>query len=256
MSMKMNSTGRSSRWLAEAVVSRAARLIPLMIVIATWPAAAAAHRIHVTTTIDGEGIHAEVRDSFGKAIADAEIEVTDPEGASLAKGRTDAEGRFSFTLASAPAHVNIVAKTMDGHKASLTIERERLIGAAGRDAGQSAGEAPDSARAHEHAHGDDHGHEHADDHDHAHRHEHPTEAHSHVEDNIESGMDRIEELNVQLARQQAALDELRAQLLRMRASQSGVTVESVCAGLGLILGLTGLITACMALRRASGRERR
>lgn len=256
MSMKINHTGRSSRWLTESAVSRAARLIPLMIVMAAWPAAAAAHRIHVTATIDGEGIHAEVKDSFGKAIADAEIEVTDPEGASLARGRSDAEGRFSFTLASAPAHVNIVAKTMDGHKASLTIERERLIGAVGRDAIQPEGDARDHVHAHDHAHGDDHGHEHAEDHDHAHRHEHPTEAHSHAEDKIESGMDRIEELNAQVARQQAALDDLRAQLLRMRASQSGVTVESVCAGLGLILGLTGLITACMALRRASGRESR
>lgn len=242
MSMNINRTGRSSRWLAESAVSHAGRWIPLMIVMATLPAAVAAHRIHVTATIDGEGIHAEVRDSFGKAIADAEIEVTDPEGASLAKGRTDAEGRFSFTLANVPAHVNIVAKTMDGHKASLTIERERLIGAVGRDAGQPAGDAPDHVHAHDHTH--------------QHEHEHPAEAHSRAEDKIESGIDRIEELNAQVARQQAALDDLRAQLLRMRASQSGVTVESVCAGLGLILGLTGLITACVALRRGTGRESR
>ena len=203
-----------------------------------------AHRIDVTAVVDHDGIHAEVKDSHGIAISEVSMEVTDPEGSVLARGETDAAGRFSFTLTSIPEHVNVVAKTVDGHRASLTLSREELTGekhgVIGADSGAQAEE--DQDHPHEHTAIDEH--------------VGIPKIHSSssMSPLLPSGLDDAEVLHSLLVRQQATLDDIQAQLLKMNRPKSGVSRESIVAGLGFIFGLTGMITAVYALRRASGKD--
>ena len=206
-----------------------------LIVLTACSSVALAHRIDVAAIVDHDGVHATVKDAYGVAISDANIEVTDPDGTVLAQGRTDADGRFTFTLETTPEHVNIVAKTTDGHRASLTLSREQLVH-------------PNSVSIQaEHEHGHEHGVGVANEN----QAESTTSTHA---DTIASGMSEIEILQALFVRQQAALDDIQEELLRINRSQSGIAPETAVAGLGFIFGLTGLITACYALRRASGRE--
>jgi hypothetical protein len=234
-----------------------------------------AHRLDLSATVDYAGVHVAVKDSFGTAISKVAIEVTDPDGKVLARGNTDAGGRFTFKLAATPEHINVTAKSADGHKAALTLSREQLTSK------DNAVIKPKHEHVHENeqtpaqkpAAGDT-----KDSADHALPAPAPSSSpapaaapapapvtpHAPAPSpaappapkavpvaEVTSEPDEIDELHGLLAKQQAALDSLQAQLLQMSQPKPGVSRESVIAGLGLIFGLTGLIASCYALRRAS-----
>jgi|GEM_PF-5493452 len=84
----------------------------------------------------------------------------------------------------------------------------------------------------------------------------PTTATSHAAVHQRSPADRaaLDRVGEVLVQHGAALSDIEHRLAEMERPRPGVSRESVVAGLGLIFGLTGLIAAVVALRRASGKD--
>ncbi|MBU0639292.1 MAG: carboxypeptidase-like regulatory domain-containing protein [Planctomycetes bacterium] len=206
------STERSTAYVRAAAVFLSALLAA---------APAEAHRVDVWAYVAGEQVIVEASYVDGAALQQANVRITDSAGATLATGVTDAEGRFSFTLAEISDHIDIVVDAGDGHQGRRTLSRAQLVGLATRM--QAARPAPqDSAGAAPGISGSD------------------------VAIRAE-----LAAIKMALVRNQATLLDVQEQLAELRRQQDRVSFESVLAGIGFIVGLTGV--AAYGLSRRSKR---
>lgn len=96
---------------------------------------ALAHRVMIFAWIDGSTVHTQSRFPGDRAVSAGEIIVCDSDGNRLLSGRTDGEGQFSFDLdrvaGPGPLQIKLVAGM--GHQASWKISAEEVAAArAGR----------------------------------------------------------------------------------------------------------------------------
>jgi len=195
----------------------------LAVVFASSPALA--HRVDVGAYVADGRVLVEACYSDGEAVREAAVEVTDPDGNVLIEGRTSAEGRYQFTLAAIPAHINVVVKTADGHRGAKTLPRESLLGLLG--AAQSEADASPMPSAVEP----------------------PTSGAATSErDNLAEIKPTLAQLKAALVRHEVALHDLQQQLALLNKPRGGVSTDRVLAGVGLIVGLTGIAAYCLARR--------
>lgn len=79
-----------------------------------------AHRVNVFAWVEGDTVHVESKFSGGKKVSAGTIIVTDPGGAELVRGTTNAEGEFSFKVPR-KTDLKIVLLAGAGHRAEWTI---------------------------------------------------------------------------------------------------------------------------------------
>jgi nickel transport protein len=182
-----------------------------------------AHGVSVFAWVDGDTVYVESKFSGGRKPKDALIEVVDGSGNLLLKGRTNAEGEFSFKVPQKTA-LKIVLMAGMGHRAEWTVPLEDLsdvpapaappvaapgTNAAGADspgASEAMGQPPQAPPA-------------------------------------APAVDALtaEELQQTI---EAALDRKLKPVMKMLAEsrRTGPSVRDVIGGLGYILGLVGLAT--------------
>ena len=181
--------------------------IPILLLTA---APALAHRLDVMAYVANGQILVEAHYSHGEPVPEAAIEVTDPDGNVLSRGQTDADGSYRFTLATIPAHINVVVKTNDGHRGSKTLPRETLQGLV------NAADTPTTAAT-----------------------------------NTNTETDDLAEIAMALRRHELALQDIQRQLARLNQNRTGVSADRILAGIGFIVGLTGVAAYCLARRPRS-----
>ena len=125
-------------------------------------------------------------------------------------------GKFQFILNEPPEHINIVANTGDGHKGSITLAREALRSAFE----QREDIVPVTMAA-------------------------TTETRSHSDSNTD-------EILQKMVLQEEMLREIKRDLEQLKKPRGGVSMDEVLAGIGFIIGLTGLAAYCLARRESSG----
>ena len=183
-----------------------------------------AHRIDVSVDITEGKIVVEARYHDGAPVREADVLVTDPDGSPLAEGTTDADGRFLFTLTTVPVHMNVVVETGDGHRGATTVSREDLARLAG------------DVEEHEHEGHDSSASEPA------------------ADDDSSADHDDLYEIEAALVRVETELHEIAHELEHLREHRAGTNLERVLAGVGFILGLTGVAAYCLARRPQHGRS--
>ncbi|MBU0617904.1 MAG: hypothetical protein KKI02_09325 [Planctomycetes bacterium] len=183
-----------------------------------------AHRIDVSVDIAEGKIVVEARYHDGVPVPEADLLVTDPDGSLLAEGTTDADGRFLFTLTTVPAQINVVVETGDGHRGAVTVSHEDLARLAGE------------VEEHEHEGHDSSASEHA------------------ADDDSSADHDDLREIEAALVRVETELHEIAHELEHLSERHAGTNLERVLAGVGFILGLTGVAAYCLARRPQHGRS--
>jgi hypothetical protein len=179
---------------------------------------ALAHRLDVSVDVTEGKVIVEARYNDGLPAREADVKVTDPDGNVLVEAKTDAKGTFRFTLAAIPEHVNVVVKTDDGHRGAVTVSREDLAGLAG------AGE------------------------EHVHAGHYPSASEPWTNEHSSADRDNLHEIEAALARIETELHEIDRELEHLRKHQAGASFDRGLAGVGFILGLTGVAAYCLARR--------
>lgn len=188
------------------------RLVALMLGLLPTPTHALAHRVDVSARIVAGEVLVKACYHDGLPVREADVTVRDSADKVLAEGTTDAHGRFSVRLTPIPAEVRVVVDTGDGHRGTTTAVREDQPAAAGATA----------------------------EHDHAPHHVSPP------------GHGDAHEMNAALVHIESELHEIAHELEHLRQQQSGASFERGLAGVGFILGLTGVAAYCLARRAKQG----
>ena len=81
---------------------------------------ALAHKAMIFAWVERDTIHTQSKLSGGKKVKGGDVIVFDPEGVPLLKGKTDANGMFSFKIPQR-TELKIVLKASMGHQAEWTI---------------------------------------------------------------------------------------------------------------------------------------
>jgi nickel transport protein len=84
------------------------------------PVPATAHRVTVFAWVEGETVYTESKFNGGKRVNGGDVQVYDLEGNQLLTGKTDEQGRFSFTMPK-KAGMRIVLQAGAGHRGEWTI---------------------------------------------------------------------------------------------------------------------------------------
>ena len=79
-----------------------------------------AHQVILLVWVDGDTVYIDSRFHGGDKVKAGNIIVTDPQGHELAKGKTDENGEFSFTVPK-KTDLKIVLLTGEGHRAEGTL---------------------------------------------------------------------------------------------------------------------------------------
>lgn len=91
-----------------------------LIAILLLPAVALAHGLRLTITVGNEAIAGQATYADGSPLADAPVELQAqgdrPTGATLARSRTNADGRFAFPSPRHPGEYRVVADDGLGHR--------------------------------------------------------------------------------------------------------------------------------------------
>ena len=85
-----------------------------------WPGLSAAHRVNVFAWMEGETVYTESKFSGGKRVNEGEVLVYDLNGNQLLKGKTNAQGEFSFKIPK-KSGMKIVLQAGIGHRGEWTI---------------------------------------------------------------------------------------------------------------------------------------
>ena len=85
------------------------------------PSAVFAHGLDLTCTFRGGNVVVEAYFDNGDPATDAAIKLVDSRNATVAEGRTDAEGKWSFSMP-APGNYRVVLDTPDLHRAEKLLE--------------------------------------------------------------------------------------------------------------------------------------
>lgn len=190
----------------------------ILLMVLLFPSVALAHRVDVWAYVRGEEIVVESYYGGGKPVSGATIKAIGPSGELLARGKIGREGQFTFSPDRVPIEMQIVVDVGDGHRGERTLSRDDLIGLADlKDpeyvAALAAARASDATTR---STGD-----------------HTRE---------------LAELKVTMLRIEAAVHNLERELVRMRQARAGVSIDRVLAGVGLIMGVTGVATYMLARR--------
>jgi len=200
--------------------SPASHLLPMagILVVLLTSSQALAHRLDVSVDVTEGKVVVEARYHDGVPAQEADVTVTDPDGNVLIEAKTNAEGTFQFTLAAIPAHVNVVVKTADGHRGAMTVSGKDLAGLAG------AVEEPDRA-----------GHD-------------SSASEPWANEHSSADHDDLHEIEAALARIETELHEIDRELEHLREHHAGANFDRGLAGVGFIVGLTGVAAYCLARR--------
>ena len=187
------------------------------------PLPAAAHKLKVFATADGDRIQGSAYFAGGSPAAGATILIQDAEGAVLAHLSPDKDGHFSYQAQTGRDHV-VVARTDDGHEARWRIGADELAAALARPGAltqaspapepASSGALPqDTTTA-------------------------PTTRPPATTPGVElgAGLDP----RVLAAIEQAVARQVRPLREELNAAQDQIRLHDILGGIGYILGLTGL----------------
>ena len=193
------------------------RVIPTLLLVAAAlaPSHAQAHRLNVFGFVEGTELKVEAFFSDGKAARKAEVTVYGADGELLAEGKTDAKGECAFELPAAAGDLKIVATSGAEHRGEYTLKAEHYEALASldvpvivqRDAAEGGGEEPAPEK---------------------------------------TNASELDEIRVSLARIDATLRIMQRQVAELRKPRAGVSLESIMAGIGFIVGLTGIAMYFMA----------
>lgn len=109
--------------MGSATAPRLAMLAPLLLLLATAPAAA--HALKVFAAATGARIEGRVYFAGGHAARGATVQVETTGGRRLASATADADGRFIIEVRERTDHV-IIADSGDGHVARFTVAAATL----------------------------------------------------------------------------------------------------------------------------------
>jgi len=186
------------------------------------PSSASAHRLNVFAYVVGDKVNVEAYFSGGARAQGADVTVYSAEEEVLLTGRTDEKGLWVFPVPAVEGDLEIVAETKDGHKGRCALKAEELGGAAPHDDTLAAeAEGTDAA-------GDA-------------RTEPATPG-------VASG--NLDEIRASLERIDTSLRTLQRQLAELRKPGAGPSLDRVLAGVGFIVGLTGVAMYFMARNAA------
>ncbi len=183
---------------------------------------ASAHRLNVFAYVVGGQVQVEAYFSGGARAQGADVTVYSAEKEVLLTGRTDKDGLWAFPVPAVEGDLEIVAETEDGHKGRCALKAEELAGSAPRDDVPTAGaEGPDAAG----------------------------EARSEPAAPLGASGD-LDEIRASLERIDASLRTVQRQLAELRRPRAGPSLDRVLAGVGFIVGLTGVAMYFMARNAA------
>lgn len=118
--------------------------LALILALICAPLPALAHKVIAGVFPSGSAIEGEIGLSNGTMAPDAEVIVTDPDGAELGRTRTDADGFFLFTPKRPVAHT-FFADLGAGHVARVTMTAEdvaKILGTSAEAQAPITSEAP------------------------------------------------------------------------------------------------------------------
>ena len=103
-------------------------LFILVCIAGTGPAMA--HRVTIFAWVEGDKVFTESKFSGGKLVKGGEVIVYDLEGTQLLKGKTDAQGEFSFVIPKKTG-MKIVLQAGMGHRGEWVIPLKEIEDVAG-----------------------------------------------------------------------------------------------------------------------------
>jgi len=186
------------------------RIIPCAVVVACIlsQSPAHAHRVNVFCWVEGKTIHCQSSFAGGNPVQNGELSVRTQSGETLVSGKTDNQGKFSFSAPDADqGDLRVTVQAGMGHKGAWPIKSGEYIPENGKSSGhktQAGKEKPKKSM--------------------------PAEAFS------TANTDGLKAV-VQNALQKE-LAPVKKELARLR--QDRITLQDVLSGLGYILGLMGI----------------
>jgi len=188
------------------------RVALLALNITLFTGVAFAHRMNVFAYVEGGQVKVEAYFGAKSKARHAEVKVYGPDGELLLTTRTDGQGECAFAPPKV-AKLKIVVDSGDGHEAHYILGEDELRAASGAAAppATTPAIAPQETR---------------------------PETVEHAPRNTNATDARLLEL-------QASINQLRREIHQLKTS---ITVKDVLAGIGFILGLTGIASFIMSRR--------
>ena len=180
------------------------------IVAVVAPSAAHAHRVNVFAYVEGNQVKVEAYFNDGAKAKGSGLKVYDAGGKLLVEGKTDAKGEYAFGLPATEGDLLIVVEAGDEHRGDYTLKAEEFEGVAGSEDAEIA----------------------------------------EVEGEAKGSGEVPGDIEKRLARIEVTLRNVQRELAHLRRPRAGVSLESVMAGLGFIIGLTGVAMYFMARNAA------
>ncbi len=189
-------------------------LLVLIVTAMVSSPAAYAHKASIFAWIQGDTIHTLSKTMGGKRPNQALVEVFDENGKLLLRGKTDAQGQFSFT-APQKSYMKIVLDAGSGHRAVWSLDPDDFIDAASESV-------------------------------HAHSHEDAVQTDLDQTNPSETG--EVGQAQIGLSREEIAslgasiLDQKLAPIMAKltEMDQNRIKLSDISGGLGYIIGLVGL----------------
>jgi len=195
----------------------ARRVLPILVLIAAAlaPLPGFAHRLNVFGFVEGTAVKVEAYFSDGAKARKAEVKVYGADEELLAEGKTGAKGEYTFELPANAGDLKIVVTSGAEHRGEYTLKAKDYEGLAAsgvpvivqRDAAEDGGEEPPAQ---------------------------------------EVSTSELDEIRASLARIDATMRIMQQQVAELRKPRAGVSLESIMAGVGFIVGLTGIAMYFMA----------
>ncbi len=183
------------------------------------PSPALAHRLNVFAYVVGDEVNVEAYFSGGARAQGADVTVYGAEKEVLFTGRTDEKGLWVFPAPAVAGDLEIVAETEDGHKGRCALKAEELAGITPRvDVPVAEAGGADEA--------------------------------SEARGEPAAPVGDLEEIRASLERIDASLLTVQRQLAELRKPGAGPSLDRVLAGVGFIVGLTGVAMYFMARNAA------
>ncbi len=116
------------------------RMLLALLLVLGLAVPAQAHKLKLFASVEGAGVKGYAFFVGGGRAQDSPFVATDAAGTEIARGRTDADGRFAFQVPGVAATgVTVTVDTQEGHMASVTLAADRFGSAATTTSAASAG---------------------------------------------------------------------------------------------------------------------
>ncbi|WP_218128462.1 hypothetical protein [Rhodospira trueperi] len=190
-----------------------AACLGLVLLLGPLAGPAVAHNMKVFATVEAGEVSGYGFFVGGGRARNAAVTATTGDGRIVFEGRTDAEGRFSFTPEGpAPQAVTVTLKVGDGHMASITLDGARFGAVAAPEAAAVTTPAPQD-----------------------------------LPDPPEERLVALVEARVEAA----VARQIRPLLEAQAEAEARIRVKDIAGGLGMILGLVGIALWALSRRRES-----